>query len=108
MHAAIFRNSRHDLKENERPSSLPVFHPSERLSFTETIGMYTSGAAYAAGEDDRLGQLKPNFRADFVVVNLPVWETNNVDDTAIDGTWHLLRNVQVQEVWVDGQQRLKH
>lgn len=74
-----------------------VFRPEERLTFTEALQIYTSGAAFAAGEEDRIGLLQVGMKADFVVIDKPVW----IPDTMKDD----LKTVDVLQVWVDGQRR---
>jgi predicted amidohydrolase YtcJ len=95
MHAAIYRTI------GVQPDSV-VVSPAERLSFAEACRMYTFNGAYTAGEEDRLGMLKPGYKADFVVVDRPVWESS-AERTA--ETWQLLRQVKVHQVWVDGVER---
>ncbi|NDJ86312.1 MAG: amidohydrolase [Chloroflexi bacterium] len=45
------------------------WYPQERLSLAEALAAYTMGAAFAAGLEDRLGQLAPGFLADLVVLD---------------------------------------
>ncbi len=40
----------------------------QRLSLAEALSGFTAGAAYAAGMEDRLGQLAPGFYADLIVL----------------------------------------
>lgn len=96
MHAAIYRTI------GDRSDST-VVSPTERLSFKQACLMYTYNGAYTAGEEDRLGLLKPGYKADFVVIDRPVWESSF---ERAEETWSLLREVKVKQVWVDGIQRL--
>jgi predicted amidohydrolase YtcJ len=50
------------------------WYPSERLTVGETIQAYTSGAAYAAGQDRVVGTLSPGKYADFVVLSHDVFQ----------------------------------
>jgi predicted amidohydrolase YtcJ len=42
--------------------------PSQRITALEALGLYTTGSAYAAGEQDVKGRLAPGYLADFVVL----------------------------------------
>jgi len=42
--------------------------PNQRISAYEALALYTTGAAYATGEEHRKGKLAPGFYADFVVL----------------------------------------
>jgi predicted amidohydrolase YtcJ len=44
------------------------WYAEERLSMQAALEAYTTGAAYAAGMEDRLGRLSPGYYADLVVV----------------------------------------
>ncbi|HLZ78424.1 MAG TPA: amidohydrolase [Sphingomonas sp.] len=70
------------------------WQPSERITLPQALAAFTTGAAYAAQAEDRLGSLEPGHMADFVLLDRdPVTAT---DPQAIRGT-------QVQETWVGGQ-----
>jgi len=43
--------------------------PEQRLTLTKALAGYTSGPAYAAGLEDRLGQLSAGFLADLIVLD---------------------------------------
>jgi predicted amidohydrolase YtcJ len=45
------------------------WHPEERISLIDAVRAYTAGAAWAAGDEGRLGSLAPRKRADFVVLS---------------------------------------
>lgn len=49
--------------------------PSQRLSVTEALRAYTSGAAYAGFDEDRLGTIEPGKLADLVVLEQSPWES---------------------------------
>lgn len=44
------------------------WQPQERLALDTALQAYTSGAAYAAGMEDRLGKLAPGYLADLIVL----------------------------------------
>ena len=45
------------------------WYPAQRLTVTEALQGFTSGAAYAAGLEDRLGKLAPGFLADLILLD---------------------------------------
>jgi predicted amidohydrolase YtcJ len=45
-----------------------VFVPEQNITVEEAIRAYTSGAAYASGDENRLGQIKTGYLADFVIL----------------------------------------
>ena len=55
----------------ERPEGGPRngWEPQEKISLTDCIRAYTSGAAYAQFEEGKKGELKPGEYADFVVLS---------------------------------------
>ena len=63
----------------------------QRLGVTEALRAYTSGAAYAGFDEDRLGTLAVGKRADFVVLDDSPWDAPDairdidVAVTAVDG-----------------------
>ena len=62
----------------------------QRLTVTEALRAYTSGAAYAGFDEDRLGTIEPGKKADFVVLDSSPWETSDIADidvamTVVDG-----------------------
>lgn len=62
LHAAVTRR---------RPDGYPGpdgWYPEQRLSFAEALAGFTTGAAYAAGQEDRLGRLSPGFYADLIAL----------------------------------------
>jgi predicted amidohydrolase YtcJ len=68
LHAAVTRR---------RPDGRPAengWYPEQRLVFKEALRAYTSGAAYAAGMEDRLGKLAPGYLADLLVLDIDPFE----------------------------------
>jgi predicted amidohydrolase YtcJ len=62
----------------------------QRLSTTEALRAYTSGAAYAGFDEGRLGTVEPGKKADFVALERSPWETSDIADinvtlTVVDG-----------------------
>jgi len=63
LHAAVTRR---------RADGSPApqgWYPEQRLSALEAWWGFTTGAAYAAGMEDRLGKLAPDFHADLIVLD---------------------------------------
>ncbi len=48
----------------------------ERLTFNDTLDVYTSGGAYAAFKDDLLGRIAPGFCADIVKFDRELTQSN--------------------------------
>jgi len=63
----------------------------QRLTVTEALRAYTSGAAYAGFDEDRLGTIEPGKRADLVALDASPWQRSDaIDDidvalTVVDG-----------------------
>jgi len=82
IHAAVTRC---------RPDGTPGpegWYPEQRLSVHEAVQGYTTGPAYAAGMEDRLGMLKAGYLADCVVLDKDIFEIDPMDilDTKVLGT----------------------
>ncbi len=88
IHAAVTR---------QRPDGTPGadgWYPDLRLTVDEALRGYTTGAAYTAGMEDRLGRLSPGYLADLVVLDrdiytVPPAEILNLQiiATMVDGVW---------------------
>jgi predicted amidohydrolase YtcJ len=89
MYDAIFR-----CKPSEPQD---VFLPEERLSFEEALRMYTKNGAFACKEEHRLGELRKEFEADFVVLQYDVTQDPQ----------KLLASDLVKSVWVAGKKRFE-
>jgi hypothetical protein len=63
LHAAVTRR-----RANGAPGP-DGWIPEEKLSFRAALEGFTTGAAYAAGLEDRLGRLSPGFYADLIVLD---------------------------------------
>lgn len=75
-----------------------VFLPEEQLSFDQALALYTKGGAFAAMEEDALGEIAPGFRADFVVLRRDVTQ----DHAA------LVSRDLVESVWVNGKKSYQY
>ncbi|MFC7202241.1 amidohydrolase [Haloferax namakaokahaiae] len=65
-------------------------NPEQSLTVTEALRAYTSGAAYAGFDEDRLGTIEVGKLADFVVLDESPWEAESIRDidvamTVVDG-----------------------
>jgi len=67
--------------------------PEQKLTLAEAVRGFTADAAYAGFDEQRVGQLKPDLRADFVVL---AQDPFAVAESALD-------DLQVESTWVDGQ-----
>lgn len=63
LHAAVTRR-RADGSPGEQG-----WYPEQRLSLLEALQGFTTGPAYAAGMEDRLGRLAPGYLADLIVLD---------------------------------------
>jgi predicted amidohydrolase YtcJ len=87
IHAAVTR---------QRADGTPQggWYPELRLSVDEALHGFTTGAAYAAGMEDRLGMLKVGYYADLVVLDRDPYTTppeqllhTQVIATMLEGAW---------------------
>ena len=69
LHAAVTRQ-----RADGSPGT-EGWYPQQRLSLQEAIAGYTTGAAYAAGLEDRSGKLAPGYLADLIVLEDDPFET---------------------------------
>jgi predicted amidohydrolase YtcJ len=69
-----------------------VFVPEQNITVEEALRCYTSGAAYASGDEDRLGKIKEGYLADFVVLN------EDVLSIPLDS----IKNLRVKQTYVGG------
>jgi predicted amidohydrolase YtcJ len=86
LYAAITRQD-----ADGRP--LGGWHPEHRLSLEDALRAHTAGSAFAAFAEDRLGILKPGFRADVTIVDRDLFRVGpkellaaRVVMTIVDGT----------------------
>jgi predicted amidohydrolase YtcJ len=62
LHAAVTR------RRADGSPGLEGWHSDQRLTVQEALAGFTTGAAYAAGMEDRLGRLSPGYLADLIVL----------------------------------------
>lgn len=70
------------------------WYPKQKLSLTAALQGFTTGAAYAAGMENRLGQLAPGFLADLLVLDMDIYSADPEEirkmhplGTMIAGEW---------------------
>ena len=70
------------------------WYPEARLTVEEALRGFTTGPAYAAGMENRLGELAPGYLADLVVLDRDLLAVPhdeipdiNVVATMVDGQW---------------------
>jgi hypothetical protein len=92
LHAAVTRQ-----RQDGSPSP-QGWYPEQRLKFAEALEGFTSGPAYAAGMEDRLGKLTAGFLADMLVLEvdpytLPPEEIWKIQPSAtlVGGEWKFIR-----------------
>jgi hypothetical protein len=85
IYAAVTRADR-----DGKPSG--GWHPDQKMTMEETLRAFTAGSAYAAFDEERLGVLKPGFRADVTLVDRDLLKAEpheilktNVSATIVDG-----------------------
>jgi predicted amidohydrolase YtcJ len=71
---------------------------NQRISPYEALALYTTGAAYATGENQVKGRLAPSFLADFVVLG----------DDPLTADPRNLSTISVLETYVGGRQVWRH
>ncbi|MCZ6560810.1 MAG: amidohydrolase family protein, partial [Gammaproteobacteria bacterium] len=69
------------------------WYPTERMTLAETIKAFTSDAAYAAFQEDDLGDLQPGKWADFIVLDRDLFRIDEAE----------LWQIQVEETWLAGE-----
>lgn len=87
LHAAVTRQS----SENEPKMG---WIPEEKVSVEDALRGFTLDAAYAAFQEDKLGTLEVGKRADFIFIDRDIF-TGPASD---------IRDTQVVETWINGQQ----
>ena len=62
---------------------------SQRITVREAFGLYTTGAAYAAGEERSKGTLAPGMLADFVALGRDPFQVPPAEivDIPVRSTW---------------------
>ena len=72
LHAAVTRQDR-----DNQP--LDGWMPHEKLSRTEALALFTTGSAYAAHQENEIGQISPGYWADFIILEEPYFEVPEED-----------------------------
>ena len=90
LHAAVTR------RRADGSPSAEGWYPEQKLTLTEALSGYTTGAAYAANAEHRLGKLAENYLADLIVLEQDIFSvdpnellTTQASATMIDGDWVL-------------------
>jgi predicted amidohydrolase YtcJ len=79
-------------REDADGQPLGGWQPQEIITREQALAAFTTGAAYAAFAEDRVGRLAPGYRADFVLV----------DHDPMDGPPSAVRATRVIETWIGG------
>jgi predicted amidohydrolase YtcJ len=66
--------------------------PAEKLTFDQALAAFTTGGAYAAFAEDRIGTLQPGRMADFLLIDRDIAAATPAD----------IRATQVTETWIGG------
>jgi predicted amidohydrolase YtcJ len=88
LHAAVTR------RRTDGSPSVEGWYPEQKLTLPEALSGYTTGAAYAANAEGRLGRLAPGYLADLIVLEEDIfdcdpahlWEVQPAA-TMIGGEW---------------------
>lgn len=88
LHAAVTR-----CRQDGTPSAAG-WYPEQRLTLKDALDGFTTGAAFAAGMENRLGKLAPGFYADLIVLDENPFEcppemlfSLHPSATMVNGTW---------------------
>jgi predicted amidohydrolase YtcJ len=88
LHAAVTR------RRADGTPSADGWYPEQKLTLAEALSAYTSGAAYAANAEHRLGKLAENYLADLIVLDRDIFSVDPDDllnmsasATMINGEW---------------------
>ena len=68
------------------------FLPEQKISLTQALAAFTTGAAYAAKAEDRIGSLEAGHFADFILLDRDPFQVDS----------HSLRDTKVLETWIGG------
>ena len=88
LHAALTR------RRGDGSPGQDGWYPEQRITRLEALQGYTTGAAFAAGMETRLGQLAPGYLADLIILDADYFRVDamTVRDllpsrTMVDGSW---------------------
>jgi len=79
-------------REDQNGEPFGGWQPQERISREAALAGFTTGAAYAAFAEDRIGRLAPGYRADFILI----------DHDPLEGPPGAIARTRVIETWVGG------
>lgn len=68
------------------------FLPDQKISLTQALAAFTTGGAYAAKAEDRIGSLTPGHYADFILLDRDPFQVDSKS----------LRETKVLETWIGG------
>lgn len=68
------------------------FLPDQKISLTQALAAFTTGGAYAAKAEDRIGSLTPGHEADFILLDRDPFQVDSKS----------LRDTKVLETWIGG------
>ncbi|WP_337020167.1 amidohydrolase [Oceanobacillus massiliensis] len=68
IEAAVLRKSSFDGE---------IYNPEERLSVYEAVHLYTTGSAYAIGQETERGLIKENYKADFTILDEDIFKVDH-------------------------------
>jgi predicted amidohydrolase YtcJ len=76
-------------REDDKGQPFGGWQPQERVTREQALAGFTTGGAYAAFAEDKVGRLAPGFRADFIIVDHdPLMSSPaEVRATKVDETW---------------------
>lgn len=85
----------------QTPDGQPTggFYPKQDLTLDQMLPAYTRNAAYAEFMEDRLGQLRPGYLADVIVLSQDLYK---IPPTSVGRTQVLLTMVDGKIVWRSG------
>ncbi len=79
-------------REDGRGQPFGGWQPQERVTREQALAGFTTGGAYAAFAEDRVGRLAPGYRADFILVHHDPLMSPPAD----------VRLTRVEETWIGG------
>jgi hypothetical protein len=68
------------------------FLPDQKITLIQALAAFTTGAAYAAKAEDRIGSLEPGHDADFILLDRDPFQVDSKS----------LRDTKVLETWIGG------
>lgn len=80
-------------REDEKGEPFGGWQPQERIGREAALAAFTTGGAYAAFAEDRLGRIAPGYRADFILIDHDPMLSTPAD----------IRATRVLETWINGQ-----